>query len=72
VVVYNEYGSFICEVDMAWRELKIAGQYEGAHHRGPEQFAIIMGDRSGDRRDNPALARQRLGAAARTMTTEVT
>ena len=39
IPVYDEYGALICEVDMGWRELKIAVQYEGAHHRGPEQFA---------------------------------
>lgn len=39
VPVYNEYGAFIGEVDMAWRDLKIAFEYEGGHHRGPEQFA---------------------------------
>jgi hypothetical protein len=39
VPVYNEYGAFIGEVDMAWRDLKIAIEYEGGHHRRPEQFA---------------------------------
>jgi hypothetical protein len=39
ITVYNEYGAFIAEVDMGWRDLKIAVQYEGGHHRGPEQFA---------------------------------
>jgi hypothetical protein len=39
LVVYNEYGAFIAEVDMGWRDRKIAVQYEGGHHRTPEQFA---------------------------------
>ena len=39
VPVYNEYGAFIGEVDMAWRDRKIAIEYEGAHHRTPERFA---------------------------------
>jgi hypothetical protein len=37
--VYNEYGVLIAEVDMGWRDLKIAVQYDGAHHRSREQFA---------------------------------
>jgi hypothetical protein len=39
IAVYNEYGAFIAEVDMGWRDLKIAVQYEGSHHRSPGQFA---------------------------------
>jgi hypothetical protein len=37
--VYNEYGALIAEVDMGWRDLKIAVQYDGDHHRSPKQFA---------------------------------
>jgi len=37
--VYNEYGALIAEVDLGWRDLKIAVQYEGDHHRTPQQFA---------------------------------
>jgi very-short-patch-repair endonuclease len=29
----------IAEVDLGWRGLKIAVQYEGGHHRSPGQFA---------------------------------
>lgn len=36
--VCNEYGALIGEVDMAWPELKIALEYEGAHHTDPEQL----------------------------------
>jgi hypothetical protein len=31
--VLNEYGSLIGEVDMGWRDVKIAVEYEGDHHR---------------------------------------
>jgi hypothetical protein len=31
--VYDEYGALIGIVDMGWRELKIAVEYEGDHHR---------------------------------------
>jgi hypothetical protein len=31
--VYDQYGVLIGEVDMGWRELKIAVEYEGDHHR---------------------------------------
>jgi len=37
--IHNEYGALVAEADMGWRELKIALQYEGAHHRSPAQFA---------------------------------
>jgi hypothetical protein len=33
IPVYNEYGALIGEVDMGWRDLKIAVEYEGKHHR---------------------------------------
>ncbi|HET6736975.1 hypothetical protein [Mycobacterium sp.] len=33
VPVYNEYGVLIGEVDLGWREVKIAVEYEGKHHR---------------------------------------
>jgi hypothetical protein len=39
IPVYNEYGALIAEVDMGWRDLKIAVQYDGDHHRSSEQFA---------------------------------
>ena len=39
ISVYNEYGVLIGEVDMGWRGLKIAVDYEGKHHRmSREQF----------------------------------
>lgn len=31
--VYNEYGALIGEVDMGWRDRKLAVEYEGRHHR---------------------------------------
>lgn len=39
VPVYNEYGVLIAEVDLGWRQIKVALQYEGGHHRTPTQFA---------------------------------
>lgn len=36
--VYNEFGQLIGEVDLAWPDLKIALEYEGAHHTDPETF----------------------------------
>jgi hypothetical protein len=33
IPVYDEYGMLIGEVDMGWRERKIALEYEGDHHR---------------------------------------
>ena len=33
IPVYNEYGVRIGEVDMGWRDLKIAVEYDGKHHR---------------------------------------
>lgn len=33
IPVYNGYGALIGEVDMGWRDLKIAVDYEGKHHR---------------------------------------
>ncbi|KAA0104227.1 DUF559 domain-containing protein [Mycolicibacterium sp. P1-5] len=33
VPVHNEYGVLIAEVDMGYEDLKIAIEYEGAHHR---------------------------------------
>ncbi|BCI50815.1 hypothetical protein NIIDNTM18_00930 [Mycolicibacterium litorale] len=33
VPVYDEYGALIGEVDVGWRDLKIAAEYEGDHHR---------------------------------------
>ncbi|MCG7610705.1 MULTISPECIES: endonuclease domain-containing protein [Mycobacterium] len=36
--IRNEYGALIGEVDLAWPELKIALEYEGAHHTDPEQI----------------------------------
>lgn len=38
IPVHNEYGVLIGQVDMGWRELKIAIEYEGSHHRDPERF----------------------------------
>jgi hypothetical protein len=39
VAVYNEYGVLLGEVDLGWRERKLAVEYEGAHHRSPKVFA---------------------------------
>jgi hypothetical protein len=39
VPVYNEYGALIAEVDMGWRDRKLAIQYDGDHHRNPRVFA---------------------------------
>jgi hypothetical protein len=33
IPVYNEYGVLVAEVDMGYEDLKIAFEYEGAHHR---------------------------------------
>lgn len=33
VPVYDEYGTLVGEVDLGWRDLKIAVEYEGDHHR---------------------------------------
>ncbi|MGE2715848.1 hypothetical protein ACQI4L_17465 [Mycolicibacterium litorale] len=33
VPVYNEYGVLIGEVDLGWRDVRIAAEYEGKHHR---------------------------------------
>jgi hypothetical protein len=39
IPVYNEYGLLIAELDMGWEEIKVAAEYEGAHHRtDPRQF----------------------------------
>lgn len=37
--VYNECGALIAEVDMVWRDRKLALHYDGDHHRSPKQFA---------------------------------
>jgi hypothetical protein len=39
VPVYNEYGALIAEVDIGWRDRKLAIQYDGDHHRNPRVFA---------------------------------
>jgi hypothetical protein len=39
IPVYNEYGVLIAEVDLGWRQIQVALQYEGSHHRSPGQFA---------------------------------
>lgn len=36
--IFNEYGALIGEADMAWRQPKIAVEYEGRHHTDPEQL----------------------------------
>lgn len=38
IPIYNQYGVLIGQVDMGWRELKLAVEYEGSHHRDPERF----------------------------------
>ncbi|WP_185972500.1 DUF559 domain-containing protein [Georgenia yuyongxinii] len=37
--IYNAAGEFVARVDLAWPELKVAVEYDGAHHDGPEQIA---------------------------------
>jgi len=34
VVVYNEHGSFVARVDLAWPELGVFVELDGEHHRG--------------------------------------
>jgi hypothetical protein len=38
IPVYNEFGVLIAELDMGWDDIKVATEYEGAHHRSPWQF----------------------------------
>lgn len=38
IPVYDEYGQLVAVVDMGWDDLKIALDYEGSHHRGPDRF----------------------------------
>lgn len=38
IPVYDEYGQSVAVVDMGWEDIKVALDYEGAHHRGPDRF----------------------------------
>jgi very-short-patch-repair endonuclease len=39
IPVYNEFGVLIAEVDMGWKHIKVAVEYEGEHHwRNRRQF----------------------------------
>jgi hypothetical protein len=38
IPVYGEYGELVAVVDMGWEHIKVALDYEGAHHRGPDRF----------------------------------
>ncbi|MBA8817403.1 hypothetical protein FHX48_002502 [Microbacterium halimionae] len=36
--VFDSFGAFVARVDLAYRSLRIAVEYEGDYHRDPEQF----------------------------------
>ncbi len=38
IPVYDEHGQLIAVLDMGWEDIKVALDYEGAHHRDPEKF----------------------------------
>lgn len=38
IPVYDEYGQLVAVVDMGWEGIKVALDYEGAHHLGPDRF----------------------------------
>ncbi|KUI32975.1 hypothetical protein AU196_11705 [Mycobacterium sp. IS-1742] len=38
IPVYDEYGQLVAVVDMGWEHMKVALDYEGAHHRDPDRF----------------------------------
>lgn len=37
--IFNAAGQFVARVDLAWPELKVAVEYDGAHHDDPAQIA---------------------------------
>jgi hypothetical protein len=39
IPVYNEFGVLIAVLDMGWQDIMVGLDYEGEHHRTPEQFA---------------------------------
>ena len=32
IPVYDEYGQLVAELDMGWRDIKVAAEYDGDHH----------------------------------------
>ena len=38
IPVYDEYGALVAVLDMGWEDIKLALDYEGAHHRDPVRF----------------------------------
>jgi hypothetical protein len=38
IPVYDEYGQLVACVDMGWEDIKVAVDYDGAHHRTARQF----------------------------------
>lgn len=38
IPVYNEYGVLVAVLDMGWEDIKLALDYDGAHHRTPARF----------------------------------
>ena len=38
IPVYDEYGVLVAVLDMGWEDIKLALDYEGAHHRDPVRF----------------------------------
>lgn len=38
IPVYDGYGVLVAVLDMGWEDIKVALDYEGAHHRGPDRF----------------------------------
>jgi hypothetical protein len=38
IPVYGEYCELVAVLDMGWEDIKVALDYEGAHHRDPEKF----------------------------------
>lgn len=39
IPVHDRYGQLIAVVDMGWEDIKVALDYEGAHHRDADRFA---------------------------------
>jgi hypothetical protein len=38
IPVYDEFGALVAVLDMGWEDIKLALDYEGAHHRNPVRF----------------------------------
>ncbi|BCI55366.1 hypothetical protein NIIDNTM18_46440 [Mycolicibacterium litorale] len=38
IPVYDGYGQLVAVVDMGWQDIKVALDYEGSHHLGPDRF----------------------------------